>query len=102
MSMTVLVEGSKEDIVLCPRPYARHAGHLLIVPLLPRKAPLRPLPFEIWSKILMMAFAAEDKDEDRRAICLKTKKEFSDPRWKLVFVSKMFKVSSFLSLSNCV
>lgn len=38
-------------IILQPRPFAQVSGRLLLLPLLPHKRPLKPLPSEIWWKI---------------------------------------------------
>ncbi|KDR85596.1 hypothetical protein GALMADRAFT_53571 [Galerina marginata CBS 339.88] len=45
-------------ILLHPRPYAKFAGALLLLPLLPQPKPLKPLPSEIWTEILAFAFAS--------------------------------------------
>ena len=43
---------STESILLNPRPYAQVSGRLLLLPLLPHKPALKPLPSEIWWKII--------------------------------------------------
>ena len=40
------------EIILQPRPFAQVSGRLLLLPLLPHKRPLKPLPSEIWAKII--------------------------------------------------
>ncbi|EKM61390.1 uncharacterized protein PHACADRAFT_247953 [Phanerochaete carnosa HHB-10118-sp] len=44
-------------ILLRPRPFAKASGRLILLPLLPRKAVTKPLPSEIWAKILGYVFA---------------------------------------------
>ncbi|KAF9535877.1 hypothetical protein CPB83DRAFT_780161 [Crepidotus variabilis] len=46
---------STDTIFLQPRPYARLAGMLLVVPLLPGPKPLKPLPAELWAEIFTHA-----------------------------------------------
>ncbi|TFK41954.1 hypothetical protein BDQ12DRAFT_677437 [Crucibulum laeve] len=46
---------SSIDILLRPRPYANLSGNLLLLPLLPQKKPLKPLPSEIWTIIISHA-----------------------------------------------
>jgi hypothetical protein len=43
---------STESILLQPRPYAQVSGRLLLLPLLPTRPALKPLPSEIWWKII--------------------------------------------------
>lgn len=43
---------STESILLQPRPLAQVAGRLLLLPLLPHRPALKPLPSEIWWKII--------------------------------------------------
>ncbi|KAH8111905.1 hypothetical protein DFH11DRAFT_1512447 [Phellopilus nigrolimitatus] len=40
-----------EKVLLRARPYARYAGHFVLVPLLPKRTPLQPLPAELWRKV---------------------------------------------------
>lgn len=49
---------ASETIFLQPRPYAQQSGRLLLLPLLPFRKPLNPLPAEIWSEIFACAVAA--------------------------------------------
>ncbi|KXN88936.1 hypothetical protein AN958_06807 [Leucoagaricus sp. SymC.cos] len=46
-----------DTILLQPRPYAQRPGRLLLLPLLPLRTPLRPLPVEIWGDIFALAVA---------------------------------------------
>lgn len=50
-SKRTLSEMTTDRILLRPRPYARSAGALMLLPLLPTKTPVRPLPVEIWTRI---------------------------------------------------
>ena len=43
-------------VLLRPRPYARVSGALALLPLLPHRTPPRPLPSEVWAKILAYLF----------------------------------------------
>jgi len=44
-----------EIVLLNPRPLARSSGRLLLLPLLPERPHLKPLPSEVWSKIFIEA-----------------------------------------------
>ncbi|KAF9229028.1 hypothetical protein BS17DRAFT_770929 [Gyrodon lividus] len=48
-----------ETILLFPRPLARYAGRLLLLPLLPHQSPSKPLPAEIWSIIFSLALSTD-------------------------------------------
>ncbi|KAF8140483.1 hypothetical protein EV363DRAFT_1426886 [Boletus edulis] len=48
-----------ETILLCPRPLARYGGRFVLLPLLPERLPLKPLPAEIWSRIFTLALSAD-------------------------------------------
>lgn len=49
---------STDTVLLRPRPYARYAGVLLLVPLLPQQKPLKALPAEVWAKIFAYVLAS--------------------------------------------
>jgi len=49
---------STDTVLLRPRPYAKYAGVLLLVPLLPQQKPLKPLPAEIWADIFAYVLAS--------------------------------------------
>ncbi|KAG0702748.1 hypothetical protein DFH29DRAFT_804616 [Suillus ampliporus] len=55
-----------EVVLLYPRPLARFPGRLLLLPLLPHRPPLKPLPSEIWSHIFVQALF-EDDDQDTQS-----------------------------------
>lgn len=59
-----------DAILLQPRPYARVSGKLLLLPLLPLKKPVKPLPAELWRQIF--AFAVLDDEESILARSLLT------------------------------
>ena len=44
-------------VLLSPRPFATSSGRLTLLPLLPERHPTKPLPNEIWAKILGFVFA---------------------------------------------
>lgn len=43
-------------VLLQPRPFAKRAGNLVLLPLLPHKPCPKALPAELWSKILHYVF----------------------------------------------
>lgn len=51
-----------EAVLLYPRPLARYPGRLLLLPLLPHRPSLKPLPSEIWSRIFVQALFEDDQD----------------------------------------
>ena len=59
---TVTTERGHNPILLQPRRYARFAGLIVLVPLLPQHAPLKPLPAEVWRRILMLAMSMDEED----------------------------------------
>ncbi|KIY50670.1 hypothetical protein FISHEDRAFT_39188 [Fistulina hepatica ATCC 64428] len=63
-------------VILCPRPYSRFSGRLLLLPLLPVHTTTKRLPSEIWQ--IVFAFALNDVQEIGRG-------------WNLILVSKLFK-----------
>ncbi|KAH9858234.1 hypothetical protein C2E23DRAFT_769862 [Lenzites betulinus] len=54
------VLATPQPVWLKPRPLARTPSSFLLLPLLPSKPPLKPLPSEIWAQILQNAFAFYD------------------------------------------
>lgn len=76
-------------IFLRPRPLARTPGSFILLPLLPRPRPVRPLPAEVWSKVL--SYVVDDGEEARmdvgeRRILLREK-------WQLLSVCRTWVVS---------
>lgn len=61
---------STESILLQPRPFAQVSGRLLLLPLLPHKCPLKPLPSEIWWKIAgeVMSLSGVELEIEGRAV----------------------------------
>ena len=51
---------STDTILLQPRPYARVPGRLLLLPLLPLKKPVKPLPAELWHQIFALALLDDE------------------------------------------
>jgi hypothetical protein len=95
--MNALAEMNTERIFLYPRPYAQQSGQLLLLPLLPHRKPLKPLPSEIWTVIFAYALQYDGNTA------------FASP---LLRVCKAFKVrdlphhplivlSSIMSTGNC-
>lgn len=52
-------------VFLNPRPLARSAGRFILLPLLPYRPSLKPLPLEIWSKILSYVFDHYEADTSK-------------------------------------
>lgn len=82
-----------ETILLCPRPLARYGGRFVLLPLLPLKPPLKPLPAEIWARIFFLALPADVSQRSHRKATTT-----SGPSWcvSLMLVCKSFCVSSAL------
>jgi hypothetical protein len=85
-------------IFLQPRPLARTPGRFVLLPLLSRPRPIKPLPEEVWSKVL--SYVIDDGadcrlgDPEKRARLRK--------KWDLLFVCKPWVVSivSFYAQQN--
>lgn len=92
-----------DRVLLRPRPYERFAGFFVLVPLLPKPAPLKPLPVEIWRKILTIAMFEDEgtdklwssKGTPQAGASLKghTGKDEVWSKWDLTLVCKDLKVS---------
>ena len=82
-------------IFLQPRPLARTPGSFVLLPLLPRPRPVKPLPAEVWSKVLSYVI---DDGEDCRRMGVPEKRARWRKKWRLLFVCKHWVVSivSFL------
>jgi hypothetical protein len=76
-------------IFLQPRPLARTPGRLVLLPLLPRPRPVKPLPAEIWSKVL--SYVIDDGADCR--IGVPEKRARLRTKWELLFVCKPWVVS---------
>jgi hypothetical protein len=70
---------SVTTILLRPRPFAKYAGVLLLVPLLPEPKPLKPLPAEIWAEVFSYVMESECSGDTWS--------------WSLIHVCKSFYVS---------
>ncbi|KAI9446796.1 hypothetical protein H4582DRAFT_1908448 [Lactarius indigo] len=72
-------------IFLQPRPLARYPGSFVLLPLLPRPRQVRPLPAEVWSKVL--SYVIDDEDG---WICVPVPERRARlrERWRLLFVCK--------------
>ena len=93
-----------DRVLLRPRPYERYGGYLILLPLLPKRAPLPPLPAEIWGKIL--ALAMEDGPGSSKDWVLRSPpqtQENSDTstwKWGLVLICKNLKVRNLILLTS--
>ncbi|KZT02512.1 uncharacterized protein LAESUDRAFT_706306 [Laetiporus sulphureus 93-53] len=74
-------------ILLSPRPLARTAGKFLLLPLLPHRPVMKPLPPEVWSKILAYVFGHYEGAE----LCKSHRQEREQLRRGLLVVSKELK-----------
>ncbi|KAJ7597380.1 hypothetical protein C8J56DRAFT_919927 [Mycena floridula] len=83
---------STETILLQPRPYARAAGKLLLLPLLPLRKPCQ-LPSELWFEI----FKRSSGDQSRALLALMgTCKQFQELARPLLYEApKFIRISSF-------
>ena len=82
-------------IFLQPRPLARTPGSFLLLPLLPQPQPVKPLPEEVWSKVL--SYVVDDGEDDRTNI--PERRARVRKKWELLFVCKLWVVSI---VSSCV
>ena len=93
-------DGEEGRVLLSPRPLAAVPAAFLLVPLLPIKRPLKPLPAEVWAKIIRMAIEAEEDidgganawprvPDTRRSTGAKDKVVL---KWRFLLVCKEFKV----------
>lgn len=57
-----MARNGTETVLLQPRQYARYPGKLLLLPLLPVRAPVKPLPIEIWRDIFFFAAAGSGSE----------------------------------------
>ena len=76
-------------IFLRPRPLARFSGSFILLPLLPHPRPLKPLPPEVWSKIL--SYVIDDGEDSRMSV--PERRVFFRDKWRLLFVCKFWVVS---------
>jgi len=108
-----LRDGGDVSIFLQPRPFARFAGVFALVPLLPRRPPNKPLPTEVWRRILSTLIDDGEDDEPviskpwvgrqsgGKAALMEDRSQNAKFKWNLALVSKEFKVS-FISLVFCI
>ncbi|KIP10073.1 hypothetical protein PHLGIDRAFT_125747 [Phlebiopsis gigantea 11061_1 CR5-6] len=52
-----VITSDTHTILLRPRPFARAAGRLVLLPLLPHRHATKPLPAEVWERVLRYVFA---------------------------------------------
>jgi len=82
-----------EAILLYPRPLARSSGRLLLLPLLPHRPPLKPLPSEIWYSIFMQVLYGDDQNAQSHTTYYNALRSCSS----LMMVCKGFKASGLVS-----
>lgn len=51
-----VVTSDSHTVLLRPRPFAKSAGRLVLLPLLPQRTSIEPLPSEVWTRILHHVF----------------------------------------------
>ena len=64
LPVTAMVWGTTlphQPVILKPRPLQRNAGCILLVPLLPYRKTIAPLPTEIWTEIFVNVYYCDDK-----------------------------------------
>ncbi|KAG1749757.1 uncharacterized protein EDB91DRAFT_1235223 [Suillus paluster] len=86
------------EVLLYPRPLARYPGRLLLLPLLPHRPPLKPLPSEIWSHIFVQAVFEDDQDAQSHISHKNVLRSCSS----LMLVCKGFKEVAIPLLYSCV
>ncbi|KAI6008402.1 hypothetical protein F5J12DRAFT_828519 [Pisolithus orientalis] len=98
-----------DTLLLCPRPLARCAGRLLLLPLLPQRPPLKPLPSEIWSEVFSFVLSeslAANPLADRARLCMSLVmvcRSFKDVALPLMYGRiKIRTVSCLDKLSTCL
>jgi len=77
-------------VFLRPRPLARTPGSFILLPLLPQPRPAKPLPAEVWSKVLSYVI---NNQEDGR-VGVPERRALLRDRWQLLFVCRSWAVSS--------
>jgi len=82
---------SAETTILRPRPFALYSGSLLLLPLLPPRKPLKPLPAEIWAEIFASALAYNKASREPAPAWA----------WSLAAVCKAFHVSHIRRRLSC-
>lgn len=70
-------------VYLQPRPLSLSSGKLLLLPLLPRRRPLKSLPCELWTQIFELVLAGYDEPDQESSHRIK---------FGLLLVCKAFKV----------
>lgn len=55
---------AEKVVLLKPRPLARFAGYIVLLPLLPKRPPPKPLPAEVWRSIMCLAIESDVRGLD--------------------------------------
>ncbi|KAF9469673.1 hypothetical protein BDZ94DRAFT_1151715 [Collybia nuda] len=79
------IETGSQSILLRPRPYAQFSGTLLLLPLLPHRKPVKPLPSEIWTAIFAYALQHDGEEPSLAAPLLRVCKAFKEVALPLVY-----------------
>jgi hypothetical protein len=85
-----------DAVYLRPRPLASCAGVLILLPLLPKKAPLKDLPSEVWSRVFSFLLYDNGGEESATGVTSGRKALALD----LASVCKHFKACVYLSFSR--
>jgi hypothetical protein len=89
MSLVAGTHTETPAILLQPRPLARTPGRFVLLPLLPQPRSVRPLPAEVWSKVL--SYVIDDGADGRMGV--PEKRARWRKKWELLFVCKPWVVS---------
>jgi len=98
MSLAGICTETPPAIFLQPRLLSRTPGRFVLLPLLPRPRPVKPLPAEVWSKVL--SYVIDDGADSQ--IGVPEKRARLRKTWGLLFVLKPWVVSivSFYAQQN--
>lgn len=77
-----------QSILLRPRPFATSSGRFILLPLLPQRPATKPLPTEIWTRILSFVFAHYDRSSQQSS----SDQSFARMKLGLVLICKTLKV----------
>lgn len=75
-------------VFLQPRPLALYPGSFVLLPLLPKRPALKPLPAELWSKVFTFVFMGEQG----RKVDATERRRVMRSNWKIMFVCKRWMV----------
>lgn len=81
-------------VFLKPRPLALYPGSFALLPLLPKRPALKPLPSELWSKVFTFVFMGEQV----RKVDATERRRVTRSNWTILFVCKRWMVRPLSSL----